>query len=169
MNSTILRNPYVRRILKVVSLSLILLVVYMAFFAKGKTVYTQTTLFSTMSTLATARLYLPQENQFNEAFLCIQDAIREVEKRFNVFNPESELAKLNATAAKEPFHCSDQLWEVLSKAREMHRLSHGAFDITVGPLTRIWDYRRQRKELPSEKEISEALKKVGLDKVRFDD
>ena len=88
----------------------------------------------------------------------------------NLYDPESELAKLNRSAAEAPFGCSDELWVLLSEARQAYEFSGGAFDITAKPLMDLWGfYRRRGDSLPSEAEIAEAKKRVGLDKVVFDD
>ena len=164
-----LKNPYLRRMTTILLLSLILTGVYFAVSRSQRVVHCRSIFFTSMSTWVTAQLYDTQEDRFHDAFSCIQNAMREIESSFNVFNPESELARLNETAAEKPFACSDRLWTVLCKAREIHALSDGAFDITIGPLMKIWDYRKARTEPPTPEEIRTALEKVGLEKVRFDD
>jgi len=87
----------------------------------------------------------------------------------NVFSPSSELSRLNATAANSPFACSDQLWAVLLECRRAYRETAGAFDITVGPLMKLWGFHRKRTSLPTDDEVAQALAAVGLDRVTFDD
>ena len=87
----------------------------------------------------------------------------------NAYDPESELSRLNAAAHAAPFACSDGLWDILLAAREAYRETEGAFDPTVGPLMRLWGFHGKRNTIPTEAEIEEALAKVGLDKVVFDD
>src|SRR6185369_810577 len=45
------------------------------------------------------------------------------------------------------------------------RLSDGAFDVTVGPYTRLWRFSRKRKTLPSSAELAAARAAVGWKKV----
>lgn len=88
----------------------------------------------------------------------------------NLYDPESELSRLNRSAAETPFSCSDELWVLLCEARQAYEFSGGAFDITAKPLMDLWGfYRRRGDALPSEAEIAEVKKRVGLDKVLFDD
>jgi len=87
----------------------------------------------------------------------------------NRFNPASEVSRLNATAAQEPFVCSPLLWDVLRQARQAYRQTDGAFDISVGPLMALWGFHRRRDTLPSDAEIAAALGRVGLGRVVFDD
>ena len=101
------------------------------------------------------------------------DAIYDVFKRVNAvcsrFDKNSELSKLNKTAKKNPFKCSDMLWDILSKSRHFYDLSHGAFDVTITPLMKLWGFYRKQDKIPSDKQIKEALSKVGLNKVKFDE
>ena len=87
----------------------------------------------------------------------------------NAYDPESELSRLNASAYSAPFACSDELWSILQAARQAYQETDGAFDPTVGPLMKLWGFHGKRNTIPSEAEIGEALAKVGLDKVAFDD
>ncbi len=123
--------------------------------------------YQIMGTNVEVKLYGDPEHA-NSAALIIKNELTAVEKTCNLFDPESELSKLNATAAKEPFKCSDLLWEVLISSRKFYDLSEGSFDITVTPLMELWGFYRKRSTLPSAEEIAEARKHVGLDKVLFD-
>ena len=127
------------------------------------------TMFSTMSTIATVHLAHKEKMVVNNAQTAAQEAVREVEKTCNIFDPESELSRLNATAADEPFACSDLLWDVLCQARAFYRDSGGVFDVTIDPLMKLWGFHSKRETLPSAEEIAEAKRLTGLDKVVFDD
>ncbi|MBQ6472266.1 MAG: FAD:protein FMN transferase [Victivallales bacterium] len=92
----------------------------------------------------------------------------------NVHSAESELSRLNATAAQAPFHCSDLLWDALRHTRdgvELTRLPEGgfAFDPTIGPLMRLWGFHGKRATVPSQAELTEALSRTGFSRVEWDD
>lgn len=95
------------------------------------------------------------------------EQVAAIDSTCNIYDPESEISKLNATAYQKPFKCSDLLWEVLEKSRYFYHLTDGAFDISAGPLMKLWGFHRKRKTLPDAKEIAEVKKLVGLDKVVF--
>jgi thiamine biosynthesis lipoprotein len=61
------------------------------------------------------------------------------------------------------------LWDVLQAARKAYRQTDGAFDVSVGPIMAVWGFHRKRDTLPSDTEIQEALGRVGLDRVQFDE
>lgn len=95
--------------------------------------------------------------------------VAEIDTICNIYNPNSELSKLNLNAFKHPVVCSDVLWDILKKSKQYYELSNGAFDISAAPLMTLWGFYKKRKTLPSLKEITAAKKCVGLDKVIFDE
>lgn len=95
--------------------------------------------------------------------------LAELHRALNRYDPTSELARLNAAAARGPVVCSPVLWEVLQAARQAYAQTAGAFDISVGPLMAVWGFHRKRDTLPAEVEIQAALACVGLSRVQFDD
>jgi thiamine biosynthesis lipoprotein ApbE len=99
----------------------------------------------------------------------ISSVLRKLHNTVNLFDADSELSRLNQQAFKAPFPCSNTLWDILSAARQGYTETAGAFDITVSPLMALWGFHRKRDSLPTQAEIAETLKAVGLDKVVFDD
>jgi len=95
--------------------------------------------------------------------------LAELHTVLNRWDPKGEVARLNEVAAREPFVCSDTLWDALQAARRAHRQTGGAFDVSVGPIMAVWGFHRKRDTLPSEAEIQEALTRVGLNRVQFDE
>lgn len=121
-----------------------------------------------MGTMAELTIYGKKEDAEKAADI-VQDTFLEVEKVCSIFDPDSEISMLNKTAYEKPFKCGILLWDVLMHSKRFHTLSGGAFDITVKPLMELWGFYRKAGKLPSEKEISETLENVGLDKVVFDE
>src|SRR5438477_13111440 len=66
------------------------------------------------------------------------DEIERLEARLSLYRPTSEIAHLNARAAREPVRVTPGLFALLQHARQLHQESGGAFDITVAPLVRCW-------------------------------
>ena len=63
---------------------------------------------------------------------------------------------------------SPALYETLVRAQEIARRSNGAFDITAGALTALWDAARAAKTLPSPAEVAAARACVGYDALGLD-
>lgn len=130
--------------------------------------YSQMRTFPMMGTIGRITLYSDRDDQTEPALNEAQKTIGEIEKVCNIFDPESELSRLNRTAARQEFSCSPLLWEMLCAADHYYRFSAGGYDPTVQPLMQLWGFRGKRKTLPTETEIAGAMKKVGWDKVKLD-
>lgn len=95
------------------------------------------------------------------------DRVDALNMRFSDWLPESELNQLCQHAgAKGGQKVSVELVDILEKSRRYARQSQGAFDGTVGALTRLWRRSRNLKELPEPARIAAALKTVGWRKLR---
>jgi thiamine biosynthesis lipoprotein len=76
--------------------------------------------------------------------------------------------QLCAKAGGDPVKVSDDLWTVLERAQEVAKRSDGAFDVTVGPIVRLWRRARKTKQLPDADDLARAKALVGYDKVTLD-
>src|SRR5207237_8669984 len=71
-------------------------------------------------------------------------------------------------SAGDQFAVRSELVAVLKTANEFSELSSGAFDVTVGPLVRVWRFARKKKVLPAPAEVQSAKALVGYKKLRLD-
>ncbi len=88
--------------------------------------------------------------KFSKAIETVKEVFSEIESTFspNKQNFDSPLFK-----------------ELLKKSYEVYKASNGAFDVTIGPLSKIWGFQDKKYRIPESKEIKEALKKVGFNKI----
>ena len=71
------------------------------------------------------------------------------------------LARVEETAGTGAWtEVSPALYETLSLAQEMARQSDGAFDVTSGTLTELWDAARAAQHPPTAEEIAAAQSRV---------
>ncbi len=84
----------------------------------------------------------------------------------NFYSEDSEVFIINRNAGDKPVKVSPETLEIIDKALYVSENTEGAFDITVGPVVRLWDF--QNKVLPDEKMIKEKLKLVGYRNVIVD-
>ncbi len=97
----------------------------------------------------------------NTALARAEAALRDVEARMSVYLDASELSKLNKAPAGRSIPLSPELMNVLSAAGQFHRQTKGAFDVTCYPLIQLWK-RCKAERLPSERELAETLKRIGM-------
>jgi len=84
------------------------------------------------------------------------------------YKPDSEWTQVNRHAAEKPFKVSPELFRLLSACLEYSRQSEGAFDISVGPLMKVWGFYKGSGHLPHRPEVQAALTKVGWRHVHLD-
>jgi thiamine biosynthesis lipoprotein len=78
------------------------------------------------------------------------------------YDPQSELRQLCLTAGgRKAVPVSDDLWTVLCHAQCVSKRSGGAFDVTVGPVVRLWRQARRTKRMPSPERLDAARATVG--------
>jgi FAD:protein FMN transferase len=93
------------------------------------------------------------------------DEIRRVDSLMSLHRADSELARVNATAAQRPLRVSPDLFVVLSNALEIARHTGGSFDPTIAPLTQLWGFLWKEHRLPSPAEIEPVLSRVNYELV----
>lgn len=106
-----------------------------------------------------------------QAQFVLQKAFEEmarIENMMSQYREGSEVSRINAQAFDHPVKVSDELFGLLQTSVRYNAVSQGAFDITVGPLMKLWPFYKQEVTLPSRQEILDALRSVGSDKIELD-
>ena len=101
----------------------------------------------------------------NEAFALIDS----LNKIFSDYDSTSELMQLSATGGKDSFvPVSTLLYDVLVQSKRAAEKSGGTFDITIGPLSRLWRQARRQKDFPSARAVQAAKAKTGMHHIIID-
>jgi len=113
--------------------------------------------------------YANDEATANRAAEAAFSRIRQLNAILSDYDPQSELRQLCATAGDGTYHpLGDDLWRVLVRAQEISRASQGAFDVTVGPVVRLWRRARRQHKLPKPEQLEDARRRVGWTLVELD-
>lgn len=105
-----------------------------------------------------------REQAIDEAFA----AIAEVDRLMSNYRPDSELTHINASAAQATVRVTEPMLRVLEAAQKVSADSGGAFDVTVGPLVRLWGFFDKRPHVPSDTELAEVRPLVDYRNVLLD-
>jgi thiamine biosynthesis lipoprotein len=89
------------------------------------------------------------------------DEAKRLDQLLSNYRPASEWSQVNRYAAEKPVKVSSELFDLLSACVEYSRQSDGAFDISVGPLMKVWGFYKGSGHLPHRAEVRGALAKVG--------
>ncbi|KQC10485.1 MAG: hypothetical protein APR54_11945 [Candidatus Cloacimonas sp. SDB] len=102
------------------------------------------------------------ESLLDSVFLMI-DAF---DNRFSYYKTDSELYKINHSPL-EKFYISPEFYELLKLGNLVYVQSDSLFDLTVGPLTDIWNI--ESEIIPAQPEIETAKNRIGFYKISFSD
>lgn len=117
-----------------------------------------------MGTTVRVVLYAEDKESADRAAKAAFARVAALNKVMSDYDPESELSRLcrkNADAPAGPVAVGDELFTVLAKAKGVSERSDGAFDVTIGPVVRLWRQARKDRRLPDEAERKAALARVG--------
>ncbi len=122
----------------------------------------ETTSFFAYDTLCSVNAVVPADNGARDVVGETEDIARAVEDTLNMFSPASELSRLCAHYTPGvPQPVSDMLASFLCLNLEFAAMTGGAFDPTVGPLVKLWDFLAPEPRVPSDAEIGAMLARVG--------
>jgi FAD:protein FMN transferase len=111
---------------------------------------------------------IPERNEKAQAAAeAIFDELKRIEDLAS-FHKTSELSRINSASGTVPIEADPELLQLIGKGLRVAEETQGAFDPTVGSLTRIWQFSGGEPRLPDSAEIAQALKRVGWDKVKLD-
>jgi thiamine biosynthesis lipoprotein len=89
---------------------------------------------------------------------------------FSDYLPNSELSQLSATAGKTntPVPVSPLMLDILLRSKEAYEKSSGTFDITIGPLIKLWRQARKAQTFPDDSTIGNTLLLTGFKYLHID-
>jgi thiamine biosynthesis lipoprotein len=134
--------------------------------AKAQTRYAFT--HRQMGTIFQVLLYAPDSVRAREAATAAFRRIDTLNAILSDYRDDSELNALCRTAGSGRWvRVSPDLWRVLRISHRAARESNGAFDVTVGPVVRLWRRARRQHELPTDAALREAQSRTGYAYVRY--
>lgn len=121
-----------------------------------------------MGSTFTVVLYGSDQKQLEAAADAAFDEVHRLDRLLSNYQPASEWSEVNRTAGIRPVKLSAELFQLLSDCMTYSRQSDGAFDITVGPLMKVWGFYKGEGSLPRAADVTDALTRVGHRHVRLD-
>ena len=121
-----------------------------------------------MGSVYSVVLYGPDRGQLEAAAEEAFDEVRRLDRLLSNYRQDSEWSRVNQKAAVEPVPVSEELFDLIAKCLGYSRASQGAFDITVGPLMKVWGFYKGSGRLPHRAEVRGALTRVGYRHIQLD-
>lgn len=94
--------------------------------------------------------------------------VQRLDEMLSNYKPESELSEINRYAGERPVAVTQEMFDLLAACVEYSQESEGAFDITVGPLMKVWGFYKGTGRLPHRAEILGAMERVGYRNIVLD-
>jgi FAD:protein FMN transferase len=105
----------------------------------------------------------------NKAAEAAYARVRVLNGIFSDYDGSSEIRRLcEASGPGRPVKVSNELFTVLEASLRLSRETDGAFDVTVGPLTKLWRRARRQEVMPEPERLATERKLVGYKLVRLD-
>ena len=120
-----------------------------------------------MGTLFSIKLYTTSEARAESVFEKAHARIAELDEMLSDYRADSELNRLPRQAGR-PVKVSPDLFTVLAASQKLAEQTNGAFDITLGPVIRLWRQARRDRRLPDAGALREAATHTGYRKVHID-
>jgi len=115
-----------------------------------------------MDTVLQLKAYGPKANEAIEAAFA---RIDEIEQMASPTIDTSDISKINQGAGKEYVKVHPEVIKMIETALKYSKLSDGAFDITVGPLIKLWGIGTDNERVPTDAEIKSKLPLVGYNNI----
>lgn len=120
-----------------------------------------------LNTIVTITIYDSQNTQLLDECMAICDRY---ELLFSRTNPESELYRLNhreLDSLNGTYNLSSDTAALIEKGLEYSRLSDGAFDITVAPLSDLWNFTSSSPKPPDAGRLQSVLPLVDYKNIEL--
>ncbi len=124
--------------------------------------------FDAMGTTYTVVAYGEDRYAVDSAIEETYEEVRRLDRMLSNYRQDSEWSLVNREAPRRPVQVSQELFDLLARCLEYSRQSEGAFDITVGPLMKLWGFYRGEGRVPHRAEIRTALGRIGWRKIELD-
>ncbi len=113
-------------------------------------------------------LYAPGKKLAEKAIKKSVAQIERLDLLLSDYKSSSEIRKLCASAPHTQWQqVSADLFRILKISRKVNKDTQGAFDVTIGNVSRLWRQARKKKKMPQQQKLASALDTVGMENIQF--
>ncbi|MDY5251704.1 MAG: FAD:protein FMN transferase [Erysipelotrichaceae bacterium] len=150
--------------------------------SKEYTMYEEVSLTAGFDTFLQIQIATQSKEEFDKEYQKLLTQYTNYNQLFDIYNDYpnvNNLKTINDKAGIEPVKVDQELIDMLLLTKEFYEITHHEFDITMGPVLKVWhQYREEGIEanvngemgkLPSDQELQAAYACTGWDKVEIND
>ncbi|MBU4345479.1 MAG: FAD:protein FMN transferase [Desulfobacteraceae bacterium] len=96
--------------------------------------------------------------------------LEEINQSMSTFIKDSEISRFNRLSrVGERFYASDDFLRVMSVAKNLYKLSNGAWDGTIMPIVNLWGFgsKEKKRSIPKKKEIDRLLPEICFEHIEI--
>ncbi|MCK5542002.1 MAG: FAD:protein FMN transferase [Desulfobacterales bacterium] len=119
----------------------------------------------TMGTYYTVEVYTHKKIIPLDLKQTIDVQLKMINQQMSLYSKPSEISKFNRANKDEAIHISNDFFKVITSAQKLYEITDGAWDGTVRPLYRLWNFNKSEElasKIPDPKKIETLLKKTGF-------
>lgn len=119
-----------------------------------------------MGTTVTVTLYDSNNSKILDK---VFNKVKELESTLSINENGTLVDEINENAGIKPVKVDDDTYALIEKGLEYAKLSNGLFDISVGPVVKLWSIGLPEARVPSLEEIKAKLPLVNYQDVELND
>ena len=100
----------------------------------------------------------------------VEMRLEQINKSMSTYRKDSEISLFNAfDRIGEKFYISDDFFNVMKVAKDIYKLTGGAWDGTIKPIVNLWGFgnSKNKKRTPEKSEIKALLPEIGFNYIEI--
>lgn len=119
-----------------------------------------------MGTVVTVTLY----DSIDKSILTkVFDKVKDLESILSINENGTLVDKINENAGISPVKVDDDTFTIIKKGIEYSNLTNGLFDISIGPLVKLWSIGLPEAKVPTLEEINEKLPLINYNDIEINE
>lgn len=118
------------------------------------------TKYELLNTVCTISVYGMSKTEAESAISGAFELCEKYENMLSRTKEGSDICRLNESQGEE-IEISEETYELLEKSKHYSEISSGAFDVSIGKLSILWDFQAQEPKVPQNSDIEDAVKHIN--------
>lgn len=106
--------------------------------------------------------------QGNEYARLAVSEVKRIENLISDWIPTTPISQINQNAGLKAIKVNDEVFQLVSRALNVSKLTSGAFDISYASMDKIWKFDGSMTTMPTPEEIKKSVERIGYEKVILD-
>jgi thiamine biosynthesis lipoprotein len=150
---------------EILSIILLILVLGFAWYRYQNKIYTYADNRILMDTIVSLK-FETKTSDVNAQADSVFKLIQYYENKLSTYKEDSYVWNIN-NAEVDSFAMDADVYEILTRSEKLFLLTNKKYDVTIGEIADLWDF--ENEVVPTDKQIKEAQKTIGFDRVKFNE